>query len=163
MNQPNQAAQIAQDALNQLDAGKLTAISMQYLAPEGYRNRDHMTGDEYKTTTCHVCAQGALVVGYMTRLGNGRLSDYDVRSDQVMAIFGYENFDLIEACFEGFNSGESVHRMSRQPGRKTASSSCKAHTTASPEASAGAQPAMPRCGGTTAASSKRSPKNTASS
>lgn len=108
MKQPSPAAQIATDALAQLDAKKLTAASMHYLVVEDHRNRDHVTGNEYKKAVCGVCAQGALVVGYMTRLGNRQLGDYDERSDEVRAVFGDDNFELIETCYEGFSANDGV-------------------------------------------------------
>lgn len=99
----NQAAEIAQDALNQLAAEKLIAATSVYISPLEDLDRDDISGDDYLTTTCHVCAKGALVVGYMTRLGDETLGDVDERLGELSYIFDPQNFTLIEECFEGFH------------------------------------------------------------
>lgn len=98
----NQAAQIAQDALTQLDASKIIARTMHYLEVKDPHSREDLSGDDYLTATCYACAKGALVVGYMTRLGDEKLGVFWERKNELEDIFGRENFRLIEACFEGY-------------------------------------------------------------
>lgn len=109
----NQAARIAYDALLQLKAEKLIARNMAYIRVDDDRLNDgqELTGLELGAKTCYVCAKGALVIGYM--LGeqpDTPLEDLDDRMADLAGIFGSEQFDLIEACFEGFSaSGVVAH------------------------------------------------------
>lgn len=101
----NQRVSIAQDALYQLAAKKLIAATSVYVSiVDDDRDRDSVSGDDYLTAVCNVCAKGALIVGYMTRLGDEKLGDITGRMKELSDIFGWRNFKLIEECFEGFHN-----------------------------------------------------------
>jgi hypothetical protein len=115
-----QRVEIAKDVIAQLNAGKYTAVNMQYFMVSGNIGDGSNLQEVVENANCSMCAMGA-VFASKCRLGNDAVLKKDYNSyyheatqstkivnpeDYIGDIFEEEQLRLMEVAFEGFDAGQ---------------------------------------------------------
>jgi hypothetical protein len=116
-----QRVEIAKDVIAQLNAGKYTAVNMQYFMVSGNIGDGSNLQEVVENANCSMCAMGAIFAS-KCRLGNdavlkkGLYKSYYHEVDQVTKIvnpeeyvgdiFEEEQLRLMEVAFEGYDAAE---------------------------------------------------------